>query len=69
MEYENIIVSCNHGETCGRAKKNKYDERCVSLLDDACEDHFNYANDGSRQTVDSYSKRHHHGGVFSCNKI
>lgn len=47
MEYKNLIASCNHGETCGVYKKNKYDERFVSPLDDDCEDHFKYATDGS----------------------
>ena len=47
MDYENLIASCNHGNTCGKAKKNKYDKRFVSPIDDDCEEHFKFANDGS----------------------
>lgn len=47
MDYENLIASCNTGDTCGRIKGNKFDERFISPLDNDCERHFKYALDGT----------------------
>lgn len=47
MDYDNLVASCNNGNTCGAAKKDSYDSRLfVSPLQDDCEEHFVYLEDG-----------------------
>jgi hypothetical protein len=46
LEYNNIVASCENGDTCGRRKKNWYGSDFVSPTDDNCEDFFTYSVSG-----------------------
>ena len=42
--YSNLLCSCNHGLSCGKAKENA--EIGITPLMEDCEEHFTYTDDG-----------------------
>lgn len=58
MDYGNILASCNNSNTCGGAKRDSCDERYfVSPLQDDCEEHFSFSQDGRIKGVTEEGKR------------